>query len=417
MLCCCLIGTSAAMATEDAASLGALLQDPALAGATLGALPSAAAEREALVALSRQAIASGIDYKQLGLGWDHPDTRLAYRRADGNSFRRSAARQAQSRDALVGLSKAVAGGASAEEVRGLLVRAFCTEIGAPRAFANATFVAVSAALKAELLLPLRALNEGIDSLTKTFNGAAVPRQPVQEAVDAVTSHVLDGTYAAWRYSNPVGEAQLAGLSAAQRAAWIECSSSEPEAGLRVYEEGALDLFWATKIGGPSHGFDIEGQCLLPLLCNARHKVILVSDAAWPHHPCGRAHFRLLWVAGAAPARPVLWLETINVDFAASGRVDSRRWRDAVLALAIRKADTIGAELSVETSFGRDLARLAGPGADVREVSDKLVLRPSNGVVEASDYLSHKHDWVQLKEEITAPLRRSVYFGRREQREL
>lgn len=39
------------------------------------------------------------------------------------------------------------------------------------------------------------------------------------------------------------------------------------------EQDELGFFWATKIGGPSHGFDIEGQCLLPLLANARHKVV------------------------------------------------------------------------------------------------------------------------------------------------
>ena len=40
----------------------------------------------------------------------------------------------------------------------------------------------------------------------------------------------------------------------------------------VHEEDGLELFWATKIGGPSHGFDVEGQCHLPLLANARSKV-------------------------------------------------------------------------------------------------------------------------------------------------
>merc|ERR1712232_1138917 len=66
--------------------------------------------------------------------------------------------------------------------------------------------------------------------------------------------------------------------------------------LRIHEdeENELGLFWATKIGGPSHGFDVEAQCLLPLLANARHKVILVSDPEYKHHPVGRAHFRLLW---------------------------------------------------------------------------------------------------------------------------
>ena len=39
---------------------------------------------------------------------------------------------------------------------------------------------------------------------------------------------------------------------------------------------------------------------------------------------------------------------------------------------------------------------------------RLTLRPSNGVVEASDYLSSKHDWLQIEEETTSPLRRCVY---------
>ena len=64
----------------------------------------------------------------------------------------------------------------------------------------------------------------------------------------------------------------------------------------------------SHVAGPArvttHGFDVEGQCLLPLLCNARHKVILVRDPAWPHHPSGRAHFRMLWLAGATPPQPV-----------------------------------------------------------------------------------------------------------------
>ena len=47
-------------------------------------------------------------------------------------------------------------------------------------------------------------------------------------------------------------------------------------------------------------------------------------------------------------------------------------------------------------------------SDVAAVKDRLVLRPSNGVVEASDYLSHKHDWVQMEEEVTQALDRALY---------
>ena len=41
-------------------------------------------------------------------------------------------------------------------------------------------------------------------------------------------------------------------------------------------------------------------------------------------------------------------------------------------------------------------------------SARLELRPSNGVVEASDYLNHKHDWVQLEREVVGPFRRVAY---------
>merc|ERR1712196_127472 len=93
--------------------------------------------------------------------------------------------------------------------------------------------------------------------------------------------------------------------------------------VRTHEDdhGELGFFWATKIGGPSHGFDYEAQCLLPLLCNARHKVILVTIPEWQAHPVGRAHFRMLWTASSAGEqvdRPQarLFLEAVNVDFLA-----------------------------------------------------------------------------------------------------
>ena len=220
---------------------------------------------------------------------------------------------------MVALAQRLVGGGAAG-AEAALVELLCAEIGRPAAAAEATFAAAAAALDAELVLPLRALNEGIVSMTTTFNGAPVPRKAVEACVGDVTRHVLNGSFAAWRYSNAVGAAQLAGLSDAQIAVWREPTSVAHTDALRTHEDaaGELGFFWATKIGGPSHGFDLEGQCLLPLLANARHKVILVSDAdGWPHHPAGRAHFRMLWTA-SSPPRPLLWLETVNMDFEASG---------------------------------------------------------------------------------------------------
>lgn len=109
---------------------------------------------------------------------------------------------------------------------------------------------------------------------------------------------------------------------------------------------------------------------------------------------------------------MLWLETVNSDFEAR-RVDTRSWQVAVLRHAATKAAAMGVGLSVEPFLERQLAglvteHLAGSAEDVAVSNDRLVLRPSNGVLEASDYLSHKHDWVQLDEELTAPMRRAVY---------
>ena len=153
--------------------------------------------------------------------------------------------------------------------------------------------------------------------------------------------------------------------------------------------------------------------MLPLLCNARHKVILVSDPAFGAHAAGRAHFRLLWVHGTSPARPVLWLEAVHSDFTLGWTFSTRAWRPAVLAHAAAKAAAMGVPLSVEPSLAAALAdavgtHLGGTRADVALAADRLVLRPSNGVLEASDFLSNKHDWVQLEDEVTPPIKRAVY---------
>jgi hypothetical protein len=274
-----------------------------------------------------------------------------------------------------------------------VIEAFCVEIGAPELVPNATFAGVLAALDGELLLPLRAFSEGLayGSLYTTFGGDTIPHEPIDGVVHELMSATLAGRFSEWRYTNAVGKRQLEGLSAAQIAKWMEASSST-HGDLRVHEDepGELGLWWATKIGGPSHGFDYEAQCLLPLLCNARHKVVLVSDPAYPHNPAGRAHFRLLWVHGTSPPRAVLWLEGVHTDF--SARVSSRKWLPAVLAHAAMKAYAMGVGLSVEAHLEHELRaaveqHLGGIASEVAQCHDRLVLRPSKGVLEASDYLS------------------------------
>jgi len=401
--------------------LGALLRNQACAEQLYSSGDEEPVVLSALAALAEQALHSCIDYSTLGLGWAHPKTRTEYRRAQHPSATCPASRQRAeaSRMRLVEVTAAVASGRLSAKTA--VKNLFLQEIGLQAnvsAARSATFSGVVAALKAELLLPLRALNEGQQSMHRTYRGEPVPPAAIAETVQELTTAVLSrpGSFADWRYGNPIGLEQLRGLSSNQLTKWREPTSIQHASGVRTHEdgEGELGFFWATKIGGPSHGFDYEGQCLLPLLANARNKVVLVSDIAWPAHPAGRAYFRLLWTAPADGApEPRLWLEAVNADFDAltAGAVDQAEMVGAVLRHAVAKSCAMQVPLLVDPSLSRDLHVVVSEqdaGGFISLAQDRLLLRPSNGVCEASDYLSARHDWVQLQEEVTDPLPRVVY---------
>eukprot|EP00933_Yihiella_yeosuensis_P009309 TRINITY_DN11515_c0_g6_i1.p1 TRINITY_DN11515_c0_g6~~TRINITY_DN11515_c0_g6_i1.p1 ORF type:complete len:563 (-),score=78.15 TRINITY_DN11515_c0_g6_i1:437-2125(-) len=414
--------------------------------------------QQAWMALAVQSIRSSIDYRELGLGYIHPETRSQYREARHPSFKAEASlrRAEESRRYLQSLLKdildqAEQGISNTQVVQFLeasLVTTFLREIGSPKV-PNATLYGVIAALKAELLLPLRALNEGQVCVQKTHYGEPVPSNLIAEAVQALLDAVLSkpNGFAEWRYTNPVGQEQLRGLSPKQLGLWRCPTSYTHFDGLHTHEdkESELGFFWATKIGGPSHGFDFEAQCLLPLLCNARNKVILVSDPMWPGYPVGRCHWRLLWAApsnaslapgspssrSASPQRhpsfrsigsadsansspsslsgPRLWLEALNGDAEALRAGLGQNWLPAVIKHAVLKSNDMGVPLLVDPElFGILSTEAEHFGGKVQRTCERLVLRPSNGVVEASDWLSSRHDWVQLQEEITEPLLRVMY---------
>jgi len=376
-----------------------------------------------LTALAEQAVRMGIDYARLGLGWDHPMTRMQYRHAQHasilNPMSRQRAERSQSRMRDI-LATVAIGELDGEEAVRML---FLWEIGltpeSPPGL-TATFQGVMAALDAELLLPLRALHEGQRAMHKTYSGEPVPPAKIAEVVQAMITAVLsrpDG-FSAWRYGNPVGMRQLEGLTERQIAAWREPTSINHASGVRTHEdsENELGFFWATKIGGPSHGFDFEAQCLMPLLANARHKIILLSDSAYPHHPCGRAHWRLLWTANmdgtpTPTPEPRLWLEACHIDFDAAKVVNPSSYVAAVLKHAVAKSEAMKVPVLIDTKLTEEANQIGHDfraGGRVFYTTERLLLHPSNGVCEASDYLSRRHDWVQLQPEITMPLARALY---------
>jgi len=413
------LGGSAPSDLADHAIVEALLQEPGM-GTSLALLTAAGrlsrAELRGLRQLVEQSVVMGIDYRTIGLGWQHPQSRMAYREAThaSTACEPSRVRAEKSRQSLIALARSLAEEDGSESPGARIATVFCIEISAVAKVCQvATVEGCLAALEAELLLPLRALNEDrlcSSFMARTFKGDALPASKIEDKIDEIMAHVVSGTFSQWRYSNPTGVRQLQGLSEKQLALWLQPTRTEWHQGLLVHEAapGELDYFWATKIGGPSHGFDIEGQCLLPLLCNARHKAVLVSDPEWPDYPVGRAHFRLLWT-DEIPARPLLWLETINVCFDAN--VDPRPWGAAVLTHCARKAEAMGAVLSVSAPLAPKLLEVVRHPGHVRFACDRLVLRPSNAVVEASDFLGD-HDWLQEEEEITRPLTRVIYEPQR-----
>lgn len=400
--------------------LGELLGDASLARRFEDSGNVSARALAALTALAEQSVRMGIDYSTLGIGWNHPASRTAYRAGNHRSTLAppSRARAEESRRRLADLVAAVAEGTV--EAEAAVTEAFVGEIGLqaeePAATA-ATFDGVAAALEAELLLPLRALNEC--DIRCTMSGNALPTEEIRQVVRTLTGAVLSrpGGFSDWRYGNPIGQEQLRGLSAQQIGAWREATEMAHPRGVRTHEDapGELGLFWATKIGGPSHGFDYETQCILPLLANARHKVVLVSDPQWPYHPAGRAHWRLLWSVGSQERRlpepePRLWLETVNCDFDAQG-VATDIWQVATLRHVLAKAAAMRVALSVAAQLAEDLwhvAKSQGIEGEVHHVRESLLLRPSNAIVEASDYLSPLHDWIQHTEEVTAELPRALF---------
>lgn len=216
-----------------ASTLRSLIGDAA--NAALAVLGETSTHARAITEMAEQSIHRGIDYATLGLNWNHPRTRTAYRRAEGSSFRASASRARQARSKLAMQALVAALAATPHMAEELIVGAFCEEIGSPSLAANASFQGVLAALDGELLLPLRAFSEGIESMYTTYRGEPVPPQLVQSAVHDLLVATLSNRFSEWRYTNPVGLRQLEGLSAAQVAKWREPTSSIYDM-LRIHED-------------------------------------------------------------------------------------------------------------------------------------------------------------------------------------
>jgi hypothetical protein len=417
---------AAELATAEGAAraLGRVLLAPELGQALIEAVARVPApEREAfgadLAAFARVADSarSAPDYRTTRMGWQYPKSRMAYRASSFDPWVMYASepRQVASREAaieaLVGVSQAAEPQAALSSA---LAESFVREIGVPAKKASGWKIsgeAIRAAAAAEMLLPLRALNETVDDMAQAgrgarrslFEGAPGLVPEVRTVVDEISRHVLEGDYRRWRVSSPASRRQLDSLDAKGLENWSDRSISIAADGLSSREEDDLGLFWVTKIGGPSHGFDYGGNCLLPLLANGRTRTILADDPRWSHSAAARCYLRLLPTADGAPT---LYLEPTQRDFAhdhaIGGDDEYLRLQVALLRHAIAKAEAMGLPLSVPDDYEGALDVL---GVRARARKERFRIEPSAGVFEASDTLGLGHDFVNNQRELTPKLER------------
>jgi hypothetical protein len=431
----------------SAAALAESLGDPALAKELVWALdrvPPAEqaawkASLAAVVRLADQAL-SAPDYAKSGMGWQYPSSRREYRAAVYDPWVQLAAkpRQEASRAALLEALRGVArSGQPGAALDRALVGRFAAEIGAdPALTAGANADAVRRALDKEALLALRALNETSEDMADNALRPKVrdlfaaqkpaPARPelasrIKRLVTELTGHILTGDYRDWRYENLRSAVQLAALSPERARAWRDGSLSIEHRGsannrLRTREEDDVELLWVTKIGGPSHGFDYGGNCLLPLLSNGRTKAILVDDERWNGNASTRAYLRMLPLADGTPT---LYLEPTQRDFPHRRAYDGQNKEyepaetgsvmGALIRHAMAKADQLGLELSLPDEYKGTLEFM---GIPFRVERRRYAVEPSAGLFEASDTLGLGHDFLNDERVLTPPLERLVIGGGR-----
>lgn len=400
-----------ATAADAAKAIGALLGNPGLADDLVDAMdraedPVAYARDLGAFALMMDQAASAPDYRMTRMGWHYGRSRGAYRaRAQQPlvmylSEERLAHSSDSAQDSLQGVIGAEKPG---EALATALTQRFLQEIGVPPRRAKGwapTAAGIGHALSKEALVPLRALNETVQDMAGRHGNDELFRSVVED----VTQSIVEGRYESWRSTNPASARQLAPLDDAQREAWLSTDvHAEVEARhggqLTTREEDGVDLLWLTKIGGPSHGFDFGGHCLLPLLANARTRAIVVEDTKWPDNPAARAYLRLVEKDGA----PVLYLEPLQRDFPHRdefGHEPDPDFSAALVQHAAEKARQLGVPLSMDIRAG-GVAKFLGL-ATTPDDAPTFTLAASGGVLEASDTLTDRHDWVQTQDEVVKP---------------
>jgi hypothetical protein len=387
------------------ASIGPTIVEAASRAEDRGAMK----EHLALFAMILDQATSAPDYATTRVGWQSPRAREQYRDREFEPWDMYAAHPAHepATETAIAIVAEMAGAKDPEAVlKAALPPMLIRELGVDPAIAKDWKMTTASLLQAmghEVFLPLRAYNEVVDDIVDA-RGARAHEATIRDLILDITRHVLEGDYQEWRYAQPWSEKQLAPLSSEQKKRWMSGLTIESGA-LKTREEDGPELLWVTKIGGPSHGFDVGPNCLLPLLANGRSKAILVDDPRWPRHAAARCYLRVLSYENG---KPLLYLEPMERDFphrdAFEGENEDAQFRLAQIRHAVEKAKALGVPLSL-SRYDDELLDHLGVKYDREE--ERLVVEPSGGVFEASDTLELGHDCVQTERLVTSRLERIV----------
>jgi hypothetical protein len=414
-----------ASASASAAALASLLGCPELEAIAQTARDRAqgdAADRleRALgaFALLADAALTMLDYDRMTTGWGgwgifsfkYPSARAQYlqRSYRGDLEQASRPRQDRSRaEILEAVGRALEADDPAIALEIALIDRFLAEIGVARersADWKPNPTAIADALAHDALIPLRALHAATAHLDHRRVPLMGHRERALDAasravVETIVRRISEGDFEDWRFEHDASRAQLACLSPDQeRALRGETSVAKvTRSGRRLKTRDArgLDLLWVTKIGGPSHGFDMLSQCLLPLLANARNGAIIVDDAQ--HPGAARSTLRLL---PTPQGEPLLYLEMLQVDYPyKDAPVGAHELRGLIIEHALEKARAMGVRLVIAPARGESAESILRElGAKGERKALELVLHPSAGVFEASDTLLNAHHRPQTNEE-------------------
>ncbi len=348
------------------------------------------------------------DYAGGARGGQHRQQYRARQHAGGHSrFRQEESRAALQKD----LQEVLGSRRPLVNLEKKLTEAFIRETGAQEllpAGIKPDPIALSQAIKEEAFLPLRGLIELGPNAGHHKHKAGAQTQKV---LGQIAKSIIEGNYHDWRQGHEASQQQLSILDPEQRALWMETHQSEhdlksQEGAQRVVTKevhNSFDIFWATKVGGPSHGFDVGPDCTLSVLTNARNIPVVVDDPRWENYS-GRTYIRL--VSDPETEKPMLFLESMTGDFPYPG--DTGDLEALVVQHAMEKAQKLGIPLVVSES--------AYPTLEAMDLSGtwkkgQMTLEPAL-LFEASSPMG-RHDWVQTERE-TVRMSKALFHVNMEQ---